>query len=102
MLSFSVEGSRVLGERRKALLRERLASRLTRSGEIVIHASRHRERHRNEVDAMERLATILREALRQRPPRKATRPTRASHERRLEEKRRRSGIKRARGPVREE
>lgn len=102
VLVFSVEGSEVLGERRKAILRGRLASRLTRAGEIVIHASRHRERIRNEEDARDRLAALLRSALEPRPRRKATKPTRSSKRRRLEEKRRRGTVKRDRGRVPEE
>ena len=100
VLAFSVEESRVLGERRQAMLRERLASRLTRAGEIVLHSSRHRERHRNEEDARERLAALLSEALVPRPERKPTKPTRASKRRRLDAKRRRGDLKRGRGGVR--
>ena len=96
VLRFSVRASRALGERRRALLSARLAGRLNRRGEIVIHASRHRQRARNEEDARRRLASLLREALRTPKPRKPTRPTRASRERRLTEKRRRSEVKRGR------
>lgn len=96
VLRFSVRASRVLGERRRALLEERLAGRLTREGEIVVHASRFRERSRNEEDARERLAALLREALVVPRERRATRPTRGAVERRLQEKRRRSEAKRER------
>lgn len=96
VLRFSVRESRTLGERRRALLLERLASRLNKSGELVIHASRFRERHRNAEDARERLAKVLREALQTPRKRVPTRPTRASRERRLSEKRQRSERKRAR------
>ena len=96
ILRFSVRASRALGERRKHLLLHRLAARLNRRGELVIHASRHRERSRNDADARDRLAALLREALRNPTPRKPTRPTHASRERRLALKRRRSEVKRAR------
>ena len=97
VLRFSVLRSRALGPRRQALLCERLASRLTKEGELVIHAARFREQARNEVDARERLAALLRAALVTAPPRKATAPTRASRKRRLDEKRRRAERKRERG-----
>jgi len=61
-----------------------------------VHASRFRERLRNEEDARERLAALLAEALRTPKTRRPTRPTRASKERRLREKRRRSDRKRER------
>ena len=96
VLRFSVAGSAALGERRRQLLLDRLAARLTKEGELVIHASRFRERARNLEDARERLAGILAEALRTPKVRKATRPTRASRRRRLEDKRRRGSLKRAR------
>jgi len=96
VLRFSVRASRALGERRRALLEERLAGRLNKNGEVVIHASRHRERSRNEQDARERLAAMLREALRTPKKRVATRPTRASKRRRLADKRRQAEKKRGR------
>jgi ribosome-associated protein len=85
----------------RALLLEKLASRLTNAGELVVSSERHRDRARNLAAARERLAELLREALAPRTPRKETRPTRGSKERRLETKRKRSGSKQARrGPGR--
>jgi len=98
VLRFSVRDSRALGDRRRDLLLSRLASRLTKDGELVLHASRHRERPRNEKDARERLAALLREGLRVPRARKRTDPTRGSRERRLKEKRRRGDLKRDRRP----
>lgn len=95
-LRFSIPASRVLGERRRSLLLTRLAGRLTQKGELLVTASRHREQMRNREEARERLARILAEALRSPKVRKRTRPTRASSERRLREKRRRGERKRER------
>ncbi|MEM7311504.1 MAG: alternative ribosome rescue aminoacyl-tRNA hydrolase ArfB [Planctomycetota bacterium] len=95
VLRFSVRASRTLSETQRERLLERLP-RLTGAGELVIHASRYRDRERNLDDARERLATMLRDALAQRRARKATRPTRASQRRRLDAKRRRSETKRRR------
>ncbi len=96
VLRFSVTASGVLGPTRRARLQQRLASRLSGAGELVLHASRHRERARNLQDALERLATMLREALAVPRVRRPTRPTRASKQRRLEAKRRRGDLKRSR------
>jgi len=96
VLRFSVRDSLVLGEWRRATLLARLAARLTKGGELVLHASRFRERHRNEEDARERLAVLLRKALQAPKKRVPTRPTRGSRERRLADKRRRSERKRDR------
>jgi ribosome-associated protein len=95
-LRYSVRESRILGEEARALLLGRLAGRLNRAGELLVRASTHRTRSRNEEEARERLAEILRQALRRRTPRRATRPTRSSREERLASKRHRSRQKRER------
>ena len=77
----------------------RLAGRrLTKDGEIVITAQRHRTRERNRDDALERLLELIRKAAEPPPPpRRPTRPTLGSKKRRLEGKTRRGDIKRLRG-----
>ncbi len=96
-LRFSVTGSRVLDERTRARLNQKLAGRLTRAGDLVVRSTRHREQRRNIVDARARLAALLAAALAPDPPKRvATRPTRGSVRRRLDAKRRRSEAKRRR------
>jgi len=80
---------------RTRLLR-RLGTRLTRAGDLVVHARRHRSRARNRELARERLVEIVLDALATRTSRTATRPTRASRKRRLDDKRHRSSVKRTR------
>jgi ribosome-associated protein len=96
-LRFSITESTSLGDRRRQTLLAALKARLTASGELLIRAKSHREQARNLADARERLARLLSVALQPRLKRKATRPTRASRERRLEAKRHRSQRKRDRG-----
>jgi len=96
VLRFRVEASAALGPRRRALVLEKLGSRLTRQGELVLHASRHRERLRNLEDAAERLAGILREALTPAVKRVPTKPTQGSKRRRRAGKERQSERKRER------
>jgi ribosome-associated protein len=73
---------------------ERLAGkRLTREGVIVIIAQRHRTQERNRQDALDRLIELLRAAAVRPVPRRPTKPTKGSRERRLETKKRRSSIK---------
>ena len=97
VLRFPVARSRALGERRRALVQDRLAGRLTKDGDLLVHAGRHRERSRNLQDAAERLAALLRQALAPEKPRVATRPTAGSRRRRRADKERRSARKRERG-----
>jgi len=83
-----------------AEVRERLealaGSRLTRDGVLVIIAQRHRTQARNRQDALDRLIDLIRRAAIAPVKRRATKPTRASRERRIESKKRRAGVKRLR------
>lgn len=95
-LSFDVAGSTALGPVLRARALERLAGRLV-EGVLTIAASEHRSQLRNREAAVQRLVEILTEATAPPPrSRRPTRPTRASAERRLDAKRRRSGVKRLR------
>ncbi len=73
--------------------------RINDEGTVVIDAQRFRSLERNRADALERLLAMIREALVEPKPRRATRPTRASRERRLDGKARASRTKKLRGKV---
>jgi ribosome-associated protein len=94
---WSIRGSRALSDDQRARLMERLASRLTTDGSIRVVASDNRSQSRNRDLAEERLAEMVRRALVVPKKRRATRPTKASKEARLEGKKRRSHKKRERG-----
>jgi ribosome-associated protein len=77
---------------------ERLAGRrLTRDGVLIITAQNHRTQERNRADALDRLVELIGQAAVRPVPRRATKPTKASRRRRLDSKKRRSGIKALRG-----
>ena len=92
-LIFDVQRSDALPER----VRERLTSRLEQRlvvGRITIAASEYRSQHRNRQAARARLVELLTEASAPPPPqRRPTRPSRASRERRIAGKKRRSETK---------
>jgi ribosome-associated protein len=71
--------------------------RMTKNGVIVIHAQRFRTQERNRADAIDRLLQLFREASIRPTPRRATRPTLGSKQRRLEGKKRRGDVKARRG-----
>lgn len=96
VLRFAPLSSRAFDASQRARLAERLAGRLTSTGEIVIHAASQRERLRNLVEARERLAGLLLAALARPRRRVATKPTGGARRRRLEGKRRRGDVKRGR------
>ncbi len=96
-LRFDVAASRVLPDALRARLLARRDRRLTDEGVLVIQANRFRDQGKNRDDARARLAEIIRAATIVPKKRIATRPTRASKERRIEAKKSRSAIKRGRG-----
>jgi ribosome-associated protein len=67
--------------------------RMTKDGVLVIIAQNHRTQERNRAEAQERLIDLIRQAAVRPVPRRATKPTRASRQQRLDSKKRRSGIK---------
>ena len=71
--------------------------RMTRDGVVVITANRFRSQERNREDARERLAALIREAATPPKYRRPTKPGKAAKQRRLDSKKRRSGIKKTRG-----
>jgi ribosome-associated protein len=94
---FDLAGTDLLGAEEKGRALAKLASRLTKEGVLVVVCDRTRHRERNLREALFRTGELLREALHRPKPRRRTRPTRASRERRLEAKRRRGEVKRRRG-----
>jgi ribosome-associated protein len=87
---FDIAGSPSLGPRQRARLLERLGP------ELRVVADDERSQARNRAVALERLCARLEGALRVAPARRATTPTRASVQRRLEAKRRQADRKAAR------
>ncbi len=96
-LRFDVRHSPSLPDDVRARLERLAGRRVTREGVLVITAQRHRTQERNRADALDRLVSLIREAAVAPVPRRPTRPTLASRERRLESKRRRAALKGMRG-----
>jgi ribosome-associated protein len=88
--------SRAIAAADREWLLGRLASHLTLAGELVVASTKTRDQLRNRADAEAKLAELVRRALVRPKPRRATKPTKASKERRLAGKRARAQVKRAR------
>jgi ribosome-associated protein len=96
-LRFDAANSPSLSEPVRQRLLARRDRRITAAGMIVISAQRFRTQERNRDDARERLAAMIQSVLVPPKPRVATRPTRASKERRLVGKKVRADVKQRRG-----
>jgi ribosome-associated protein len=95
-LLFDVANSPSLDEETRVRLLDRLASRLDRRGLLHIDVHESRSQWQNRATAVARFQRVLAEALVEQAERRPTRPTRQSREQRLEEKKRRSAVKRDR------
>jgi ribosome-associated protein len=99
VLRFDLASSPSLAEPERAVLRERLRTRINKDGVLRVVSQRHRTQAQNRTAAVERFAELLREALRPRRPRRPTRAPAAAKRRRLEAKRLRGERKRERGMI---
>ena len=95
-LRFNAQRSASLTEPVRVRLARLAGSRMTKDGVLVIRADRFRTQDANRQDARDRLADLIREALVVPKRRIKTKPTRASQERRVEGKKKRSDVKRGR------
>jgi ribosome-associated protein len=98
-LRFDVAHSPSLPEEVRQRLMVLAGRRLTTEGVLLITARRFRTQERNRQDARVRLIELVRRAAEPPKTRRPTRPSRAAKARRLEEKRRRGGIKRSRQDI---
>ena len=99
-LRFDLAGTGALDPAVKERLRALAGRRVSEDGALIIVARNHRTQEANRREALERLSDLVRRALVAPKARKATRPSRASKERRLQTKTQRQGTKRLRGRVR--
>ena len=96
---FDVLNSESLDESQRKLILSALETRINREGVLLVVSRKHRTQNANREEATQRLAALLRTALTPKKKRRPTRIPKASRVRRLEEKTRRSRIKKDRGPV---
>lgn len=97
-LRFDIRASSLPESSKNALLRLR-DRHLSRKGEIIIKAQRHRSQEQNREDALRRLAELIESASRPTITRKTTRPPRASRQQRLDDKRKRGITKQRRSEI---
>ncbi|GAC1408609.1 MAG: alternative ribosome rescue aminoacyl-tRNA hydrolase ArfB [Actinomycetota bacterium] len=93
-LLFDVNASEVLQDAQRRRIKSRLRNRIDSEGVLHVVSSEERTQGRNRELALERMGELLNEALAPPPkPRRATRPSRTSVERRITDKKRRGQVK---------
>jgi len=95
-LLFDVEASQSLTDRQRERIEESLASRIGRDGIFRVASQKYRTQKANREAALDRFVTLLAGALKTRRRRRPTAVPRQVREGRLEAKKRRSRIKKAR------
>ncbi|MET0637259.1 MAG: alternative ribosome rescue aminoacyl-tRNA hydrolase ArfB [Chitinophagaceae bacterium] len=88
-----VEGSTLLTDEQKNLVKEKLSNRLNKEGMLVIRAQTHRTQLSNKEEATERINKLVDTALIKKKLRIATRVSFAAKQARIEHKKRKSDIK---------
>ncbi|SFM43746.1 alternative ribosome rescue aminoacyl-tRNA hydrolase ArfB [Halopseudomonas yangmingensis] len=97
-LRFDIQRSSLPAEVKQRLLA--LADqRISKDGVIIIKAQSFRTLELNREDALQRLAQLIGEALKQQRPRRPTRPTRSSQQKRMDKKTHKGQIKALRGRI---
>ena len=98
-LRFDARNSRGLSPEICHRLKKLAGKRMTDDGVLIIQARRFRSQEKNRQDALERLVALVRKATEKPKPRKKTRPTKASKERKLATKQLRGRLKKTRQRV---
>lgn len=98
-IRFDVRASSALSDNDKVRVLRLRDQRISKEGVIVIKSQRFRSQDKNRSDALEKLAEMLRKALVEKKPRKSTRPSKRSREKRLDEKIKRGRLKETRRKI---
>jgi ribosome-associated protein len=101
-LRFDVAASPSLTVEQRGMISRKLCTRITKDGVLRITSQRHRTQRANQEAVVERFVELVRDALVRRRKRRKTKIPRVAYERRLQEKKRRSALKRERGIIRED
>ena len=95
-IRWNIKNSNALTEEEKQRILEKLQSRITQDGDLIVHNSESRSQQQNKKNALNNLATIIRNALHREKKRIATKISKALKEARLKSKAHQSKIKQMR------
>ncbi len=92
----NITTSQLLSEEQKTVLQEKLSNRINQEGELFVKAQTHRTQLANKEEAIEKINALIENALKKKKLRIATKPSKASKEKRVESKKRTAEVKQAR------
>lgn len=85
-LRFDVEKSEILSEAEKEIIKQKLVSKLTSEGILIISAQNHRSQLQNKEAVLIKFDRLIEKAFTRKKIRKSSKPTKASVKKRLDEK----------------
>lgn len=85
-LRFDVRNSLILSEEEKETIARKLGSRMNSEGVLIVTAQHERSQLRNKEAAIARFNFLMEKAFTKKKPRKATKPTKSSVDKRLKAK----------------
>lgn len=100
-LRFDVANSVLLSEEEKATLLEKLTNKLTNEGVLVLYHQTERSQLANKDKVIEKFNSLIKKSFEKPKPRKASKPTAASKEKRLQNKQRDAEVKAMRRKITE-
>ncbi|MFY9310531.1 MAG: alternative ribosome rescue aminoacyl-tRNA hydrolase ArfB [Bacteroidia bacterium] len=95
-LNFDITNSALLSDEQKSIVLEKLANRITKDGVLQLIVQTERSQLDNKEIAVQKFYELIQKSFIKQKKRKPTRPSKGSKERRLESKKRDSGIKKLR------
>lgn len=97
---FDIDNSLILSEQQKATLHKKLVSKINSEGFLQVKSQVHRSQLENKQEVVKKMHVLIEQALKKEKKRVATRPSKASKEKRLDSKKKQSGHKQNRQKIR--
>lgn len=97
---FHISNSMILSEEQKAVLQNKLSSKINSEGFLQVRSQVHRSQVQNKEEVVRKTNELIEKALKKEKKRVATKPSRAVKEKRLESKKRQSDTKQSRQKIR--
>jgi len=98
---FSIRSSALLNDQQKAILEKKLGGKINAGGFLQVRSQVHRSQLANKEEVIKKMHRLIEQGLKREKRRVATKPTKASKEKRVEAKKRQGQIKEGRKKVRE-
>jgi ribosome-associated protein len=97
---FDIAASVLLTDAQKVVLQQKLAARINKEGQLFVKAQTHRTQLENKTEALQKLNTLLAQALHKKKARIATKPSKAAKEKRVDGKKKTGERKESRRKIR--